>query len=87
MNIVQNEDYTISFHQNDYLKDLQTDRSKLKGDKHRNLTMEEQREYRGIVGQLNWVASRTDPIIAYDVCQLSTKLSQATVEDYHYAIK
>jgi transposase InsO family protein len=87
MNIVQNEDCTISFHQNDYLKDLHTERNQLNGDKYRNLTTEEQRDFRGMVGQLNWVASRTDPIIAFDVCQLSTKLSQATVEDYHYAIK
>ena len=87
MNITQSEDCTISFHQNDYLNDLNTERNKLKGDKYRNLTTEEQREFRGMVGQLNWVASRTNPIIAFDVCQLSTKLSQATVEDYHYAMK
>ena len=87
MNIVQNDDYTISFHQNDYINDLKIEHTKLAGDKHRNLTKEEQRVYRGVVGQLNWITSRTDPTIAYDVCILSTKLQQATVADYHYAIK
>ena len=87
MNIEENEDYTINFDQKDYLKDLHTEEKKLNGDKYRNLTQQEQREFRGMVGQLNWIASRTDPMIAFDVCQLSTKLSQATVADYRYASK
>ena len=87
INIIQNDDHTISFNQADYMKDLHTEGRKLSGDKFRNLTADEQREFRAMIGQLNWIASRTNPMIAFDVCQLSTKLSQATVADYHYANK
>ena len=87
MNIEQNDDQTTSIHQKDYIRDLKFEQTKLPGDKYRNLTAEEQRVFRGIVGQLNWIASRTDPTIAYDVCILSTKLQQATVIDYQYAVK
>ena len=59
----------------------------LSGDKGRLLNSEEQRKFRGIVGQLNWIASRTNPLICFDVCQLSVKLSQASVHDFNTARK
>ena len=87
MNVDQDDNYEITFNQNDYLSDINIKESIIKGDKRRDLSAEEQRDFRGIVGQLNWITSRTNPIISFDVCQLSTKLSQATVGDFHYARK
>ena len=42
---------------------------------------------RVVVGQLNWVATQTRPDIAFEVCQLSTKLKGTTVEDMKRANK
>ena len=87
MNIEQDDEFAINYDQHDYLKDLPVEQKKISGDKYRILTELEQRDFRGIVGKLNWIASRTDPTISFDVCQLSTKLQQATVADYHYSMK
>ena len=51
------------------------------------LTEHEHRNLRIVVGQLNWVASQTRPDIAFEVCQLSTKLNGAIVEDLKRANK
>ena len=53
----------------------------------RLLTMKEQRQYRGICGQLNWVATQSRPDIAFDVGMLSAKLKEACVKDLKNANK
>ena len=45
------------------------------------LTTNEQYQFRAVCGQLNWVSTQSRPDICYDVCQLSTKLNEATVDD------
>ena len=45
------------------------------------LSEEEKAEYRAILGQLNWIATNTRPDIAFDVCELSVSLKEATMTD------
>lgn len=87
INITQERNGKISFSQEGYLSDIKVNECLSIGDKKRDLNSEEQRSFRGIIGQLNWISSRTNPLISFDVCQLSTKLSQASGADYHYAKK
>ena len=46
-----------------------------------SLGTRELEEYRGVVGQLIWLANQTRPEIAFDVCELSTHCHNATVDD------
>ena len=49
--------------------------------KERLLTMEEQREYRSIVGQLNWISNQTRPDISFDVSVRCAQGRKPTMED------
>ena len=49
--------------------------------KGKGLTDSETREYRALVGQLNWNATQIRPDIAFDVCALSSACNKATVGD------
>ena len=41
----------------------------------------EKESFRALVGQLNWITTNIRPDIAYDVCELSSSLNNATVSD------
>ena len=41
----------------------------------------EKREYRGLIGQLNWLATNSRPDISYRVCELAVSLKTARVKD------
>ena len=56
-----------------------------KKEKHELANKKEQTEFRALCGQLNWVASQTRPDVAFDVCELSTKLGKVTYDDIHKA--
>ena len=45
------------------------------------LSPSEKTEFRSLIGQLNWVATQTRPDIAFDVCELSGLVKNATVAD------
>jgi hypothetical protein len=86
-NIEQDGEFNIMFSQTDYIKDVIQAELKSSKDKDRLLSGEEQYHFRAICGQLNWIASQSRPDIAFDVCQLSTKLNSATIRDLIHANK
>ena len=51
------------------------------------MTEPEQSAYRAICGQLNWICSQSRPDVSFDICQLCTKLSSATIKDVKRASK
>ena len=53
-------------------------RASEKGDK---LDEKEKKEYRALIGQLNWVSTHTRPDIAFETCVLSSAFSEAKVAD------
>ena len=49
--------------------------------KESELTESEKTEYRALVGQLNWISTHTRPDISFDVCEISTHISNARIGD------
>ena len=45
------------------------------------LSEKERSEFKGLVGQLSWIAVNTRPDIAFDVCELSVAIKNATIMD------
>ena len=45
------------------------------------LTYEELKDYRILIGQLGWVAGQRRKDLSFDVCDLSSKVKHATVND------
>ena len=50
-------------------------------EKNVNLDGKEKKEYRALVGQLNWVATHTRPDISFETCALSSSFYDAKVAD------
>ena len=71
----------ISFSQDSYIDSSEEIKIENKTDKSRILNAGEQSLFRTICGQLNWISTQSRPDISFDVCQLSTKLNSATVQD------
>jgi len=84
-NIRQDKDGIILLDQDEYTQDIERMELANKGNKTRVLERDEQYQYRAVVGQLNWLCSQSRPDLAFDVCQLSTKLNDPTVRDVSYA--
>lgn len=80
--IIQN-DKEITMDQGKYITDLEGIRIDPGRAKERNspLTLEEQRQFRSLVGQCNWAAQGTRPDLAYEVVELSSKFEKALVSD------
>jgi len=87
VNLNQDEKYQINLDQNDYVSSMEATEIIEPKDKQRTLSREEQYAFRAIVGQLNWLSSQSRPDLAFDVCQLSTKLNSATIKDLIQANK
>ena len=81
INIHQNPDKSIVVNQTSYIKSIIS----IPLTKHRNpddeLSSEETTEFRGVVGQLNWVSGITRPDISFEVCNASTKCASPTIRD------
>ena len=48
---------------------------------------DEKQKMQSVVGQLNWLSTQTRPDISFDICDMSSKLSCATVDDLLYLNK
>ena len=38
-------------------------------------------DLRSVIGQLGWIAGQTRPDLAFDLCDLSSRIKNATVQD------
>ena len=84
---VNRNEKSIIVEQSSYINRIEESDMKNRNDKFKPLEKHEQREYRAICGQLNWVASQTRPDLSFEVCRLSTSLNSATVDDLMQANK
>ena len=84
---IDESDGDIYFSQDSYIDTAEEVEIRNKTDKSRVLNKEEQALFRKICGQLNWISTLSRPDIAFDDCQLSTKLSAAAVRDILQANK
>ena len=50
-------------------------------EKRNELSERERTEYRAVIGQLNWIATHSKPDISFDVCEISTRIKRATIEN------
>ena len=83
LNVVQNEDLSISVYQDDYVKSLKAIEiaPKRKLQKTYALSTGEYKQYRSICGQILWLAIQTRPDVSYDICVLSNYLSEPNVQN------
>ena len=78
----------IYLHQHQYVQELETidiDKSSYSSGEH--LRKDDFTKLRSLVGQLAWVASQSRPDIAFDVCQLSVGLKNASCKSVNRANK
>ena len=81
LNLRQLDDKTIVLDQNNFAETLQKIPVSLSKDPSEPITDKERKLLRAAVGQLNWLAGISRPDLSFDVCQLSTRISQATIRD------
>ena len=83
LNVVQNEDLSISVYQHDYVKGIKPIEisPKRKAQKTYALSTGEYKQYRSICGQILWLSLQTRPDISYDICVLSNYLSDPNVQN------
>ena len=83
LNVQQTCNY-IKIDQDSLFKIISQERRK---DKFAQLNKDEARQLRGLAGQLNWIASQTRPDIAYNACEVSVSIKDATINDLIQANK
>lgn len=83
---MQQNDDSVVIHQHNYIQNIKAidkDSSSLT----RSLSRQETRQLKALVGQIQWVAKQTRPDAAYTACELSTRVTSATVADVRRANK
>ena len=83
LNVVQNEDHSISVYQDDYMQGIKPIEMsvKRKAQKTFALSTGEFKQYRSICGQILWLSLQTRPDISYDICVLSNYLADPNVQN------
>ena len=77
----------IKISMDDYVEKRSTFQPIKPGEQDRELSKEEKKEFRSVVGMLNWVAQGTRPDRSFEVIELSTKFKAATLKDLGRAKK
>ena len=87
LQLSQNEDYSINVNQNSFSHTIT--KIKIDGQSESNDSVSEiqRTQLRSTTGQLNWLAGISRPDLAFDVCQLSTRATQAQIKDLLQANK
>ena len=80
INVQQLTDKSIQIDQNNYIDSLKPTEIP-KRPTTSPLTEEERTKFRALIGQLNWVSNISRPDINFHVCEASTKIKTAKVED------
>ena len=83
LNVNQLSDHSILVDQATYIDSIQeiSISKERKGEKDSPLTEHELNDLRSVIGQLGWVAGQTRPDLAFDLCDLSSRIKNATVQD------
>ena len=81
LNLTQLSDKTIIVHQNNFANTIQKIPVTSSRDPNDLISDQERKLLRAAVGQLNWLSGVSRPDLSFDVCQLSSKISQAAVRD------
>ena len=82
---INQQDNVIFVSQKSYVAELsQLELDKMRAQQRQDsLSAHEKRELQVKVGMLNWLSTQTRPDISFDVCDLSSRISKANVEDIH----
>ena len=83
---VQQIDDGIIIHQDSYIQSITGITADL-SDSKTKLSTSSLRQFKGLIGQLQWRAKQTRPDISYDACVLSTKVKSASLRDIKKANK
>ena len=89
LRVVQKKDFSITVNLNEYVEGIETININpaRKSCKNEPLTRKEKRALRSLVGQLGWISGQTRPDLAFDYCDLSSRVKNATVKDLFHANK
>ena len=77
INVVDREDNWIIMEQNEYILEKLRSSLVLQGKHEKELNLREQKSYRSIIGQLNWLAQNTRPDLCSALSNLGRKLVKA----------
>ena len=84
---IKQEENNLTLDQIKYISTIKVLNIKGNINKERVVDDNEKRNFRALIGQLNWVATQTRPDILFDVSDLSSKYSNTKVEDCNRADK
>ena len=82
-NLKQDDDFSITVDQhacNESIQPIPVTREQI-SNSHRNATDKERSSIRSAVSQLNWLANISRPEISFQVSNISTRITKATVQD------